>query len=117
MAHRWMLSTPKRAKGGGRPSAGLATQGLASSEKRIEEVEEEGQSDNEAIRVRSRRNGKKPRLEEHFTLEDLEVRLRGDGLEPAVSRMIEEVRENLFKSPQEANSRAGEDMEIDETGP
>lgn len=85
--------------------------------KRIEEVEEEGQSDNEAIRVRSRRNGKKPRLEGHFTLGDLEVRLGGDVLEPAVPRTIEEVRENLFGSSQETNSRAGEDMEIDETGP
>ncbi|KAF8428015.1 hypothetical protein BGX38DRAFT_1334691 [Terfezia claveryi] len=115
MEHRWVLSTPK-GKGGGRPSAGLAGQ-VTGLERRIEEVEEEGQSDNEAIRVRSRRNGKKPRLEGYFTLGDLEVGLGGDTLEPAVPRTIEEVRGNLFGSPQEADSRTLEEMEVDETGP
>ncbi|KAF8435246.1 hypothetical protein BGX38DRAFT_1275083 [Terfezia claveryi] len=85
MTHHWVLSTPKRGP--------VAWQSVCQKE----EFEEEGQSDNEAMRVRSRRNGKKPRLEGQFTLEDLEDRLGRDMLEPAVSRTVEEIKGNLYR--------------------
>lgn len=90
---------------------------MAGLEKRIEEVEEERQSDNEVIRVRNRKNRKKPRLEGHFTLGNLENRLEKDMLEPAVLSTIEEVRGNLFRNPQETNGRTLKEIKVDKTGP
>ncbi|KAF8436104.1 hypothetical protein BGX38DRAFT_100976 [Terfezia claveryi] len=99
MTNKWALSTsnPARRKG----LQGFVAQDLARFEARMEGIQEGEESENDVKRRKSARNGKKPRLEGHLTLGDLEEELGGGLNEPITPRKFEESLEyaNHMVSP------------------